>query len=176
MPAGCGSPKPISAFSKYSGIVFGTFAVAAALAAPQAYARVELFNEVHRVDRYVDDKGRVQRRLVAPNQVAPGDELRYLVRFTNTGSDNVDAGSVVITNSIPGNTVYLEGTAAGEAAQILYSIDAGAQFGSPLSLRVGQGASEAAANARDYTTIRWVYAPSLPPGATGTVSFNVRLK
>lgn len=176
MPTSKGFPTLISHVSKFSGIVTGTLFVAAALAAPQASARVELVNEVHKVDRYVDDKGRVQRRLVEPNQVVPGDELRYSVRFTNTGDDNVDAGSVVITNPIPGNTEYLEGTAAGDAANILYSIDAGAQFGTPVSLRVEENGSEAPANASDYTTIRWVYAPSLAPGATGTVSFNVRLK
>ena len=150
--------------------------VAAGVAAPLAQARVELVNEVHKVDRYVDDKGRVQRRLVEPNRVIPGDELRYSVRFTNVGDQPVDAGSVVITNPVPGNTEYLEGTAAGDSAQILYSVDAGAQFGSPSVLRVTENGSEAPANASDYTTIRWVYAPGLEPGATGTVSFNVRLK
>lgn len=149
---------------------------ASALAAPLAQARVELINEVHKVDRYVDDKGRVQRRLVEPNRVIPGDELRYSVRFTNVGDEQVDAGSVVITNPVPGNTEYLEGTAAGDSAEIFYSVDAGAQFGAPSALRVTENGSEAPANASDYTTIRWVYAPSLAPGATGTVSFNVRLK
>ena len=131
---------------------------------------------MHKVDRFVDDQGRVQRRLVAPDQVVPGDELRYSVRFTNTGTDEVDAGSVVITNPIPRNTEYLEGTATGDAAKVLYSVDSGAQFASPAALRVVENGSEAPANASDYTTIRWVYAPSLAPGATGTVSFNVRLK
>ncbi len=156
-------------------VVAGAFVVAA-VAAPLAQARVELVNEVHKVDRYLDDEGRVQRRLVAPNRVIPGDELRYSVRFTNVGDEQVDAGSVVITNPVPGNTEYLEGTAAGDFAEILYSVDAGAQFGSPAALRVMENGSEAPANASDYTTIRWVYAPSLAPGATGTVSFNVRLK
>jgi len=156
-------------------IAASTF-VAASMAAPLAQARVELVNEVHKVDRYVDDEGRVQSRLVAPSKVIPGDELRYSVRFTNVGNEPVDAGSVVITNPVPGNTEYLEGTAAGDSAEILYSVDAGAQFGLPAALRVTENGSEAPANASDYTTIRWVYAPGLEPGATGTVSFNVRLK
>jgi len=176
MPASKGFFTLINSFSKFSSLVVGTFFVAATLAAPHAMARVELVNEVHKVDRYVDEEGRVQRRLVEPNQVVPGDELRYSVRFTNTGAESVDAGSVVITNPIPGNTEYLEGTAIGEAANILYSIDSGTQFGTPISLRIEENGSEAPANASDYTTIRWVYAPSLEPGATGTVSFNVRLK
>jgi len=163
-------------FKKAFAIISASAFVATAMAAPLAQARVELVNEVHKVDRYVDDEGRVQRRLVAPNRVIPGDELRYSVRFTNVGDDPVDAGSVVITNPVPGNTEYLEGTAAGDFSEILYSVDAGAQFGSPSALRVSENGSEAPANASDYTTIRWVYAPGLAPGATGTVSFNVRLK
>lgn len=165
-----------TASRKTLSLVAAGLVAAAALSAPLAQARVELVNEVHKIDRFVDDKGRVQRRLVEPNRVIPGDELRYSVRFTNVGDDPVDAGSVVITNPIPGNTEYLEGTAAGDSAEIFYSIDAGAQFGSPSVLRVEENGSKAPANASDYTTIRWVYAPSLAPGATGTVSFNVRLK
>ena len=164
--------KCLSTLTKVAAVL----AVSASFAAPFAQARVELVNEVHKVDRYVDDQGRVQRRLVPPNRVIPGDELRYSVRFTNVGEEAVDAGSVVITNPVPGNTEYLEGTAVGEAAEILYSVDAGAQFGPPSALRVSENGSEAPANASDYTTIRWVYAPGLEPGATGTVSFNVRLK
>ena len=98
-------PKLSAAFAcrlpKQAGAIIAacTF-FAATVAAPHALARVELVNEVHKVDRYVDDEGRVQRRLVAPNRVIPGDELRYSVRFTNVGAEPVDAGSVVITLSL----------------------------------------------------------------------------
>jgi uncharacterized repeat protein (TIGR01451 family) len=114
--------------------------------------------------------------LIAPDSVIPGDELRYSVRFTNVGKEAVDARSVVITNPIPANTEYLEGSAVGDTTEIQFSVDKGTAFGAATGLTIARNSSEAPANARDYTTIRWIYEPGLAPGETGLVSFNVRLK
>ncbi len=150
--------------------------IAGGLLAQPALARVELVNEVHKVQRFVDETGQVQRRLIAPDSVIPGDELRYSVRFTNIGNEVVDERSVVITNPIPVNTEYLEGSALGDTTEIQFSVDKGTAFATPAGLMIARNSSEAPANARDYTTIRWIYEPGLAPGETGMVSFNVRLK
>jgi hypothetical protein len=79
---------------------------------------------------------------------------------------------VVITNPLPEETFYLEGSAMGDDTLITYSVD-GETFGSPAELRVGEGAAARAATASDYRAIRWTYEPLLPAGASSQVSFEL---
>ena len=144
-------------------------------AASSVAAQVSLENTVQKVETFVNEAGEPQRRLVDADSVVPGDELRYTITFTNNGTEVVDAGSIVITNPIPAETVYLDGSASGSDTEIDYSVD-GENFGSAEELTIGQGEAEAIASARDYKSIRWVYQPALEPGEAGDVSFNVRLK
>ncbi len=144
--------------------------------APAALAQVTLTNSVKKVETFVDDAGVPQRRLVDVSSVVPGDELRYTITFTNEGTESVDAGSIVITNPIPEDTEYLDGTAFGSGTEITFSTDAGERFADPDELSLARGGTTVPAMARDYTTIRWVFAPPLKPGETSFVSFNVRLK
>ena len=143
-----------------------------------AFAEVSLRNDVQKVETFVDADGSAQRRLVDVDSVVPGDELRYTIHFVNNGSASVDAGSIVITNPIPDDTEYLDGTAFGSGTNITFSTDAGSSFGTPDQLTVvPEGAlAPAPAVARDYTTIRWEFTPTLAPGEASHVSFNVRLK
>jgi uncharacterized repeat protein (TIGR01451 family) len=150
-------------------IIFG-------LAASAAHAQVDLTNSVQKVVASVSATGEVTRELVAAETVVPGDELRYTISFTNNGSDAVDAGSVVITNPIPDNTEYLEGTAFGSGTEIVFSIDGGETFAVAEELSILEGDVQIPASAGDYTTIRWTFQPALEPGQTGDVTFNVRLK
>ncbi|MGI9328459.1 MAG: hypothetical protein ACR2PZ_24805 [Pseudomonadales bacterium] len=149
------------------------------LCAPLAFAaQVVLTNEVQKVETFVDDNGVAQRRLVDADGVVPGDELRYTIRFTNEGAASVDAGSIVITNPIPDDTEYLDGTAFGSGTNITFSTDAGSSFAQPEELTVVKAGAVAptAAAAKEYTTIRWEFAPELKAGESSHVSFNVRLK
>ncbi|MDA1073350.1 MAG: hypothetical protein O3A63_01135, partial [Proteobacteria bacterium] len=93
-----------------------------------AHAQIDLTNSVKKVVSSVGAGGDVLLELVPAESVVPGDELRYTITFTNSGTDLVDARSVVITNPIPENTVYLEGTAFGTGTQIVFSIDSGETF------------------------------------------------
>ena len=147
----------------------GTLIAAAAL----AQASVTLESSVQKVEKFVDDAGVVQRRLVAADAVVPGDELRYTITFKNAGADAVDAGSIVITNPIPDSTVYLDGTAFGSGTEIVFSADAGQTFATADAV-TDQDAEPAAPS--DFSTIRWVFQPELQPGEQSYVSFNVRLK
>lgn len=152
--------------------IIATFLLAAATS---AMAQVTLENTVQKVETFVNDTGEPQRRLVDAESVVPGDELRYTITFTNAGSEVVDAGSIVITNPIPPETEYLDGTAFGSGTEIDFSLD-GETFAPADELMISQGGAEVIASAKDYRSIRWVFQPALEPGETGNVSFNVRLK
>ncbi len=149
--------------------------LALAFGASSASAQVRLENSIQKVETYVNEAGEVQRRLVDAGSVVPGDELQYVVRFTNDGTVPVDAGSIVITDAIPEHTEYLAGTAFGAGTQIDYSLD-GESYAAPEALKRLQDGREVAASAADYQSIRWRFGPALEPGASGYVSFNVRLK
>lgn len=150
------------------------FVLASGVAASSA-AQVTLENSIRKVLTEVNPQGEVQRELVAAESVVPGDELQYIIQFKNEGELPVDAGTIVITNMIPEHTEYLKGTAFGSGTQIKYSID-GEAFAAPQDLKVADADSERPADPTDYAAIRWNFAPVLEPGASGYVSFNVRLK
>ena len=145
------------------------------LFAVSAAAQVTLSTSVKKVEIFLNGDGQVQRQLVDAFSVVPGDELLYIITFTNSGNVVVDGGSVVITNPIPESTEYLDGTAFGAGTEIVFSTD-GESFATASELMVEEAGSEALASAKDYTTIRWSFSPELKPGETGRVSFNVRLK
>jgi len=146
------------------------------LAGFSATAAVILNTEVMKVERFIDDNGEEQTRLLQVQEILPGDELRYTIRFSNNGDRTIVAGSVVITNAIPDNTLYLAGTATGASVRITYSIDGGNSFGLPESLKVVRDGRKVSASAADYTTLRWTFKPELKPSEQSYVSFNVRLK
>ncbi|TNF80820.1 MAG: DUF11 domain-containing protein [Gammaproteobacteria bacterium] len=108
----------------------------------------------------------------SPSEVFSGDVLRYTIVFENTSTQDVAAGSVVITNPLPEQTVLLEGSAMGEDTLITYSVD-GETFGAPGELLVGEGSQARAATASDYRVIRWAYQPILPSGTASQVSFEL---
>ena len=151
-------------------VIMALFAVSA-----NAAAEVTLENSVQKVETFVNESGETERRLVDADSVVPGDELRYTIRFSNEGTDVVDANSVVITNPIPDNTEYLEDTAFGSGTTIVFSLD-GEVFAAPEALTVMDQGVEVSASAKEYRVIRWTFQPELAPGESSHVSFNVRLK
>jgi uncharacterized repeat protein (TIGR01451 family) len=146
-----------------------------ALATSAAEAEVKLENTIKKVETFVNETGDVERRLVDANSVVPGDELQYTVRFTNHGTQPVDASTIIITDAVPVHTEYLDGTAFGAGTQISYSVD-GETFAAPVGLSMVKDGVEVTASAKDYRSIRWTFGPALAPGDSGYVSFNVRLK
>ncbi len=154
-------------------VALATFALMAAI---PAVASVEMNTAVQKVVIEEDEQGNNVRKLVSADQVVPGDTLHYVISFTNKGANTVDSGSIVITNPLPPDTVYLEGTAQGSGTEITYSVDAGGTFGRTTELTVLREGERVLAQATDYTTIRWAFKPALEAGKTGDVSFSVRLK
>ena len=142
-----------------------------ALAAPAARAEVTLSTSVVRISSAAG-VGAQALSGQALTEVLPGDVLRYTIAFQNTSTQDVAAGSVVITNPLPEGTVYVEGSAAGDRTRVTFSVD-GETFGPPEALVVGEGPGTRAADAADYRVIRWTYQPLLAAGETSEVSFEL---
>ena len=147
-----------------------------ALVGLQAAADVNLSTSVQKVQAYVDEDGQRKTRLIPAEEIVPGDELRYVIEYSNVGDLPVDQGSIVITDPIPKDTIYVLGTAFGSGTEISFSVNEGSNFLAERDLRVEKNGVDTLANPEDYTTIRWKFGPVLEPGQKGHVSFNVVLK
>ena len=154
----------------------GRLALPGLLLAADLWAGVELATSVDRVVSITTGEDEIETVLLDAAGVQPGEELRYTIEFTNTSTEIIDPGVVVITNPIPDSVEYLEGTAVGDDSEILFSVDGGASFASADRLAVVEGGVRLPAEARHYTAIRWIYGGILGSGEGGSVAFDVRLK
>lgn len=123
-----------------------------------------------------DGKTRLEWREVESTD--PGDILRYLVTYHNKGSK--EAKSVVIDNPVPPGTTYVAGSSEGKDSEITFSID-GKSFQVPPKLiykaKKPDGTEEELSATPDmYTHIRWKLTKLIPPDASGTVSYKVKVK
>ena len=162
--------------------------ILAALGSAQCtMAEVRLSTTIHRVDGWIEEGGELEARLTDAALVAPGDELRYTIAFTNTGLVPVDPGAIVITNPIPESTEYVWDSAGGTDVRILYRASASAE--TPLDdtpeeeaflpldeLVVTEGELVRSAAAAEVRAVRWIYEAFLPPGESSEVWFHVRLQ
>lgn len=151
-------------------------AICSAVWLAPASAAVALSTTVQKVVHETTGDGTVVTKLVDAQKVVPGDELHYTIVFRNDGDKPADAGSIVITNPLPDNTVYIADTAFGSGTRISYAVDGTEHFATPDKLTVVRDGAEVPASSADYTAIRWAFQPALAPAAQGHVSFNVRLK
>lgn len=99
------------------------------------------------------------------------DQLIVSVRFTNASDDVVD--SIRITSPVPADVQYVPQSAGGPGSDVLFSVDNGRSFGRPeeLTLAAADG-NVRAADAADYTHVRWVLRAPLDAGATGIARFR----
>ncbi len=114
---------------------------------------------------------------VAATTINPGDVIFYTLNYINSGDDA--ATSAVLDDPIPAGTAYILGSAYGEGAEIIFSID-GKTFKKPslltYEIKNRNGSMEKrTASPEDYTHIRWVI-PKIAAGAKGKVGFQVRIK
>jgi uncharacterized repeat protein (TIGR01451 family) len=114
---------------------------------------------------------------VAATTMNPGDVIFYTLNYINSGDDA--ATSAVLDDPIPAGTVYILGSAYGEGADIIFSID-GKTFKKPslltYEIKNRNGSLEKrTASPEEYTHIRWVI-PKIAAGAKGNVGFQVRIK
>jgi uncharacterized repeat protein (TIGR01451 family) len=156
--------------------MLGSFALCAAA---QAHAQsfdaangvLELATLVEKVVAAPQADGTTKPGLEPAEYTAPGDEIVFTVTFTNVSVRAAD--HVRITNPIPGEMRYLPSSASGPGSEVLYSADGGLTFGTPKELTVtADDGSRRAADASDYTHIRWILRAPLDAGAKGFVRFR----
>lgn len=116
------------------------------------------------------------KRVPASNaNVGPGD----IVIFSNICENKGDkpAENIAITNPVPKNTFYVDGSAQGDGTTIEFSVDGGKYYGKPSELKVkDKHGKMRRASAQDYTHIRWLVLNPLKSGEKLTVSFKAKIR
>ncbi len=138
-----------------------------------AQSQLEIRTEVQKEDVVTAEDGSERVELVEAETVLPGEEVIYTVTFANTSDDVAD--NVVITNPLPAELTYVDGTAGGEGTRVQFSADGGVTFAQAAELRVSDNGGERRASPDEFTHIRWVLDAALLPGETGTATFRARL-
>ena len=156
----------------------GTALLMLAMASGLAQAKnqpVSIISQVNELVQQLDADGQARLVAVAPDKIVPGDRILYTTRFQNDGVEPSD--NIVITNPIPSEVRYLAGTAYGENCDIVFSVDGGQHWGKPEQLQVRMADGQLrAAQAGDYTHIRWQYQSSLATRQSSQISYQAQLK
>jgi uncharacterized repeat protein (TIGR01451 family) len=122
--------------------------------------------------------GEISEKRVAASNADSGDVIFYTINFNNSGNET--AFSAVLEDPIPKGSVYLSGSAYGNAADITFSIDNGKTFKKPslltyeASLR-NSGNEKRIVSPEEYTHIRWTIS-AIPAQGSGQIGFKVRMK
>ncbi len=124
---------------------------------------------------FKNEKGEMAKRLVPITKIVPGDEVVYTITFHNAGKQPAD--KVVITDPIPDDVAYRDGSAYGPGSEIEFSVDGGKTWGKPETLKVkGTDGKPRAAVGSDYSHVRWTLLSSVAPGQKGFVRFRVTIE
>jgi len=137
-------------------------------------SHLDVQTTVQKEEVFVNDAGEEEKRLVPAEKVLPGETVYYTITFTNT-SDEV-ADNVVVTNPIAEELMYLDGSAFGPGTDIVFSVDGGETFAAADELNVTENGETRAAEAKDFTHVRWVMQNDLAAGAQGTARFAAVLE
>ncbi len=138
-----------------------------------ADAPVRISNTAMKQVIEVNDKGEREVRYVEPKTVIPGDVILYTIEFENIGDQPVS--NIVLNDPVPNNSFYRDGSAKGENADILFSVD-GENFAPADKLTVTENGKQRKATAKDYTVVRWVVKQPLKPGEKRSVSFKTQIR
>jgi len=130
---------------------------------------VELKKVVEMEIKVKDEDGKTIIKRVPPKTVLPGDEVIFILRYTNNGKE--------INDIVPKHTLYNAGSAYGKDVQISFSVDNGNMFDIPENLIVKMlDGKERPANESDYTNVRWVLNKPIAPKEHGQVGFRARVR
>jgi uncharacterized repeat protein (TIGR01451 family) len=123
----------------------------------------------------VNPDGTESVRRKAATRVVPGTEVIYTITAKNAGDEPAD--KVVVTNPVPAQTRYVEGSATGANTDVTFSVDGGNTWGQAESLTVADANGEPrAATADDYTHVRWTLKSSLAPSQQQPVWYRAQVK
>jgi len=137
---------------------------------------LEVKNQAFKVVEGVDEKGKkvITHVQVDEASIIPKDQVIYVTTVKNIGTE--PAENIVVTNPIPPQLSYIEGTAKGKATDISFSVNQGKSYHQPenIVIKTKQGTSRTA-QAKDYNSIQWVYLSKLKPGKETTMSYQAIL-
>ena len=139
-----------------------TSALVLALWAGPVLAEIEVSTSAEIEIVEVNPDGSETVTLKPASRVVPGTEVIYTITAKNTGKEPAD--SVVVTNPVPAQTRYVEGSARGTNTDMTFSVDGGRAWGRARDLTVTDASGEIrAATADDYTHVRWTLKSDLGP-------------
>jgi len=118
----------------------------------------------------IDDQGERSVAYQTAEEVAPGDEIRYILNYANDGDDA--ASNVRLDMPVPSEISLIEGSVEAGTADVTYSIDSGETFSSRGDLTISVNGQVRTATAEEITHIRWSFADSIAPGDMGTISYR----
>ncbi len=118
--------------------------------------------------------GREVFRFAPARLLEQGQVVYYTLRITNQTS--VPLRNVAVVQPVPANTTYLEDSAAGPGAAVSFSVDGGLSFEPAESLMIEVEGVKQAAQATQYTHIRWQLRNPLAPGATALARFRATFR
>jgi uncharacterized repeat protein (TIGR01451 family) len=153
-------------------LLFVTAVLGVAMPA-MAQGHLEIRTKVQKEETVMTADGKEEKRVVEANTVVPGDEVIYTVTFANVSDEAAE--NVMITNPLPAELTYIEGSADADGSNVEFSADGGTSFASPGELVVRDEAGERPARPAEFTHIRFVVADVLAPGASGQATFRARL-
>ncbi|RDV07866.1 hypothetical protein DXH95_06195 [Sphingorhabdus pulchriflava] len=141
--------------------------LAFAVAAPAISAPVELASDVFVEREQKRPDGTVATVLEAPKLVVPGDQLVFVVRYKNVGTQ--PASNFIVTNPIP-RAVAFSGTMDGTE---VVSVDGGKSWGTMAQLKVAKpDGSFRQALPADVTHLKWNMNQTLAAGSAGKLVFR----
>ena len=123
----------------------------------------------------VNTQGEKVVKRTAASSVVPGTEVIYTITAKNNGTEAAD--HIVVTNPVPKQTVYVDGSASGSDTDIAFSVDGGNTYdkAEKLTIKDADG-NPRAARAEDYTHVRWTLQSNLKPDQEAPVWYRARVK
>jgi len=116
-------------------------------------------------------------KVVPADTVNSGDVILYTLNYVNSGDES--ATSAFLDDPIPKGTVYVDGSAFGNDADVTFSIDGGKTFKKPSMLtyevKINGKMEKKIASPEQYTNIRWTVGV-VPAQGSGQVGFKIRVK
>ena len=119
--------------------------------------------------------GREETKRVPAAKVVPGTTVIYTLHARNASEK--PASDVVVTDPIPEQVEYVDGSTTGDGTRVTFSVDGGKTWGAKGALKVkGQDGAMRAALPGDFTHIRWEFEKPLAPGESRAVSFRAKVE
>lgn len=141
--------------------------------AAEEQGHLNVTTTVQKEEVTLNDSGEREVKLVQATSVVPGDSVIYTITFRNISDE--PAEHVVITNPVPENLTYIDGSAFGPGTLVEFSVDGGKTYGSADELTVADTSGVRTARAEDFTHLRWVLQDDLAAGSQAYASFRAVL-